>query len=425
MPPQKDTFPSLEQVLNQYLDAFPLEKLMNESVETVHRVLWDELVQQEGRLTTLQFMKIWCDYATEKQLHITDESPFRYFGLDAATCAGLSKEEMITFSLEGMNNGLVDHRQVMKLWRKACEEADETSGGTKQPAIVPENELLCNEELASVSLVPPEQKRVRPRKHPLAKDSDADEPNVTTSPPKKKKGRPRKYPSPEPAQTAKEQVPSPDMSLVPESPAHLAPQRRRGSSPARSHASALSSSRKDPLRLQKAATVVVADEPVSPSSVRNTKGTIPATKMTTRGKAKPHRRFDPCAGDGRYWSEPGRHFQTIPKHVLMKSPTSKKKNGLFNMNNRATSVGKYNAKSLWKYTCPKDGATYILEVANAKGVSKKDGKIDVIYKGYGSKKYRVSASDLQVPTDEDFQKFEANLLHARQLANASIASQRK
>ena len=98
----------------------------------------------------------------------------------------------------------------------------------------------------------------------------------------------------------------------------------------------------------------------------------------------------------------------------MKSTGQKRSKRVFDIAKRATKMGDFTPKSLWKYICPNDGNSYIVEIANAKGV--RNGKIEVTYRGYGSKS-RVLVKHLHVPTDKDFETFEANLLYARQVAS--------
>lgn len=424
---QEYSFPSLDDVLDKYLDGFPREKLLAEDVETVRPVLW-ELVEDEECLTTIQYMVVWCEYARNVQL----QENSTYFGLDKATFAQLSREEMIHLSLNGLDNGLQEHRKVMKLWKQVCNQVEGQPTEEQEGAITdepresndeqPEENNVTDEpqesEEEQVSSSPPKTKRGRPRKRSLRA---AGHEEVPTSPPRKRKrGRPRKHPLPE--------------AEAEEDSTALPPKRKRGrprKHPLRESASGEESvsppprrKRGRPSRRHSEAVVVTPhkERATTQPSVDEEEDTSP-TRMSTRRVAKPKRRFDPCSGHGRHWSEPGQlSLRKIPQHALMGSTMKKKKtNRIFNIENRGMTPGVFEPKSLWKYVCPKDSRAYIVEVANGKGVSAKDGKIEVPWKGYGSKKHRLYAHKLQVPTDEDFKTFEANLMYARQIANASVS----
>lgn len=98
-------------------------------------------------------------------------------------------------------------------------------------------------------------------------------------------------------------------------------------------------------------------------------------------------------------------------------PAKKKKTTerMFDIEKRGMTLGNYKPRSLWKYVCLKVNQMYIVEIANEKAISKY-GRIEVTWQGYGRTIRRVPVSLLQVPTDEDFQAFEASYHHALQVA---------
>ena len=107
-----------------------------------------------------------------------------------------------------------------------------------------------------------------------------------------------------------------------------------------------------------------------------------------------------------------------PSHYDLKGgerngkPAKKKSKGIrrgelvLNKKNRGRTRGEPFKGSLWKYVKPEDGQTYILEVVN--GQVSEQGNVNVLWKGYGKRGERVPASDLKVPTDNDFETFRRN-----------------
>ena len=92
---QDDSFPSLNQVLQEHLHGFPRAKLLNEPVDTVRHACLVEI----SSLTTIQYMAVWCEYARAKEVDLNHGE--YYFGLDKNVFVTLSKEDVISVSLQG------------------------------------------------------------------------------------------------------------------------------------------------------------------------------------------------------------------------------------------------------------------------------------------------------------------------------------
>lgn len=401
--PQEESFPSLDQVLIDHLHGFPRQALLAEAVDSVRENLWKQLVQG-NRVSIIQYMAIWCEYLREKELAYCDGLYF--YGVTKDIFANFSKEDMMNLSLNGLHNGFEQHLSIMNQWEQACR--DENTQNNGDDAITEKEDESEEEDPASRSLVPTfpfETRRTsgsRPQRDTLP-STRADE--VTESPPvKRKRGRPRKYPLPGKSEASA----SPDSSA--------APKRRRGRPKKRETPSEQGRKQFRPSKKRRtsstgrstATAVVTPPRRTRASTSSHQQDSSQRSRPRTRREGKPRQRFDPCAGHGRHWSEPKQPIRKVPQHVLMSPPKKKKTDRmLFNIENRGTKPGDYKPKSLWKYVDPKDNHTYILQIANKKGVSK-DGKIDVILRGYGKKSRKAIASRLEVPTDEDFETFEAN-----------------
>jgi hypothetical protein len=321
------SFPTLDQVVDQHLGGFTLEDLLNEPVESVRKSLWWWLVEYK-KMSPVQFMVVWCEYAREKDFDPSDY----FFGLsNKEALAELSKEELECFSRQGLKSDIDQHLRILYEWEEACHKVT----GTDDDAI---NDKTTEGE--------DNESRV---------DNETNEPE-SPQPQKKKRvqGRQRKKP------------------LVEE-----------------------------------------MNGPKSPQQV-----SVPERR--TRGGAKPRRRFDPCAGDGRHWSEPGQ-----PKQVTTTPPRKKRKkttDRMFDIEKRGTTLGEYKPKSLWKYVAKEEGnRVYIVEIANGKPISKKH-TIQVTFRGYGAKPHAVPVASLQVPSDDDFTTFETSYRCALEAAQCKAAS---
>jgi hypothetical protein len=391
---QEASFPSLDQVLDQYLHGFPRQALLNENVDTVRENMWRQLV--EGKhLSIVQYMVVWWEYACEKQLNPDDF----YYGLsNKDALAQLSREAMMSFSLQGLKSGLEQHLSIMNQWEQARREVTDTDINviTGEP---PESEDEEARALVSASGSPTRTTARRKRSLPGADD----EPEYPPPPPKRKRGRPRKHPLPEPAEAARSHS--------------SATKRKRGRSRKQAATSKQVNGRSPARRKLSSEAAVVSPQAQSKStSSAGDEQESLAERRTRRRATKPKHRFDPCAGHGRYWSEPGQPIRKVPQHALM-SPAKKKKTTerMFDIERRGTTLGDYKPRSLWKYVCPKDNQMYIVEIANGKAISKY-GRIEVTWRGYGRTIHRVPVSLLQVPTDKDFQAFEASYRRALQVA---------
>jgi len=522
MPQDNTLFPSLDQILDNHLRGFPRDKLLRVDVDDVRQVLW-ELVQQEC-LTTTQYMRAWHEYAHDKKLDLNQGE--YYYGVDKETFAEATEDEIKSLSLQGLDNGLLQHLKLMELWDQACldgievqendstitnepheseeeeevvvdnftivatrrrasnEEDDNATANSEEtvedsacsklalPNVRAEkpsaaargspslqnrrgrprkHSLPENQEPASSSQQPP-RKRGRPRKHPLPETEkeigsmqpprkrgrprkhplpEAEE----ETPPQRKRGRPRKHPLPE---AGEETAPLPRQRGRPrkhplpeagEETALLPPPRRRGRPrknplPAKVEAESSTRSSLPPRKrdwLKKDQPLLAEEEKEELEEEEQVFDKSAAGQMLTRKTIKPKQYFDPCAEHGRYWSESG-PVRKRPSHDLMQTTSGEKKsNRIFNIEKRAMTLGDFQPQSLWKYVNPKDKRAYIVEIANNKGV--KNGKIEVLFKGYGSAKHRVDASKVEVPSDEDFQMYEANVRHARLLASKGHSQQ--
>jgi hypothetical protein len=419
---QDDLFLSLNQILQDHFHEFPRAELLNEPVDTVRHALWN--LVQNSDLSTVQFVAVWCEYAHAKQVDLNHHGEY-YFGLDKNVFVTLSKKDLISVSLKALKNGLEQHLEFINLWKESCHQIHEQDGNEQETEKDTGDEPRESEdEVASVStrassrtigrirelptLAPGQavarrslapKKKHSSRKRPLPKSQDEDQ----SSP--RKRGRPQKYPrSPESAAKMPKSL----------SPTKIARPRKNSMSK--------SSTTKPEDKDHDAVTAIA----VTPSLKTHAPGTArlqvrsdddPSSSRSSKRLIKPRNRFDPCNGNGRLWSEAGQPIRKIPEHALMKKSTGRKRsNRIFDIAERATKKGVFTPKSLWKYICPNDNKSYIVEIVNAKGVRSRT--VEVAYRGYGSK-CRVPVESLQVPTDKDFDTFEADFLYARQVAKES------
>jgi hypothetical protein len=174
-------------------------------------------------------------------------------------------------------------------------------------------------------------------------------------------------------------------------------------------------------------TTTTAVPVVASSGTTSTTSTTSTTPLTTppllhrkqKRTVQQKIRFDP--GVPTTWSE-SRSVTTPfqrPRHALLKNRrvvVSKKKHPLFGIDRtkRGTKLGWYPPKSLWKIVRAEDSKSYIVEITTkGGGVVSEQGRIEVLWKGYGGSKARVYATDLILPSDADFDAFQSDLEHVR------------
>mmetsp|Transcript_31424 Transcript_31424/g.56942 ORF Transcript_31424/g.56942 Transcript_31424/m.56942 type:complete len:426 (+) Transcript_31424:87-1364(+) len=418
---QDDLFLSLNQILQDHFHEFPRAELLNEPVDTVRRALWN--LVQNSDLSTVQFVAVWCEYAHAKEVDLNHGE--YYFGLDRNVFLTLSKKDLISVSLKALKNCLEQHLEFINLWKESCHQINEQGGNEQETEKDTGDEPRESEdEVASVltrpssrntgrkreipTLAPGQavarrsltrKKKHSSRKRPLPKSQDEDQ----SSP--RKRGRPGKYPPQESAAKMPKSL-SPRKRCRPRKNSMSKSSTTKPKDKDHDAATAIAVTRSAKNHAPDTARLQVSSDDDSPSS-RSSKRLI-----------KPRNRFDPCNGNGRLWSEAGQPIRKIPEHALMKKSTGRKRsNRIFDIAERATKKGVFTPKSLWKYICPNDNKSYIVEIVkNVKGV--RGSTAEVAYRGYGSK-CRVAVESLQVPTDKDFDTFEANFLYARQVAKES------